>query len=60
MDAGFSLVKKKKISDTEWGIGWPIGYVKLSGMIDESMDTEQMKANQRNHGNSALNQRGNV
>jgi regulator of sigma E protease len=44
MDAGFSLVKKK-IGETEWGIGWlPIGgYVKLSGMIDESMDTEQMK-----------------
>lgn len=44
MDAGFSLVKKK-IGDTEWGIGWlPIGgYVKLSGMIDESMDTEQLQ-----------------
>ena len=44
MDAGFSLFKKK-IGDTEWGIGWlPLGgYVKLSGMIDESMDTEQMK-----------------
>lgn len=43
MDAGFSLFKKK-IGDTEWGIGWlPIGgYVKLSGMIDESMDLEQM------------------
>ncbi|MEY2691666.1 MAG: metalloprotease RseP [Bacteroidota bacterium] len=43
MDAGFSLVKKK-IGDTEWGIGWlPLGgYVKLSGMIDESLDTEQM------------------
>lgn len=43
MDAGFSLLKKK-IGETEWGIGWlPIGgYVKLSGMIDESMDTEQM------------------
>lgn len=43
MDAGFSLFKKK-IKDTEWGIGWlPLGgYVKLSGMIDESMDTEQM------------------
>ncbi len=43
MDAGFSLFKKK-IKDTEWGIGWlPIGgYVKLSGMIDESMDAEQM------------------
>jgi RIP metalloprotease RseP len=44
MDAGFSLLKKK-IGHTEWGIGWlPLGgYVKLSGMIDESMDTEQMK-----------------
>lgn len=44
MDAGFSLVKKK-IGETEWGIGWlPIGgYVKLSGMIDESMDAEQME-----------------
>jgi regulator of sigma E protease len=43
MDAGFSLVKKK-IGDTEWGIGWlPLGgYVKLSGMIDESLDAEQM------------------
>ncbi len=44
MDAGFALFKKK-IKDTEWGIGWlPFGgYVKLAGMIDESMDTEQMK-----------------
>lgn len=44
MDAGFSLFKKK-IKDTEWGIGWlPIGgYVKLAGMIDESMDTEALK-----------------
>ena len=43
MDAGFSLVKKK-IGETEWGIGWlPLGgYVKLSGMIDESLDTAQM------------------
>ncbi len=43
MDPWFSLFKKK-IKDTEWGIGWlPIGgYVKLSGMIDESMDAEQM------------------
>jgi regulator of sigma E protease len=43
IDAGFSLIKKK-IGDTEWGIGWlPLGgYVKLSGMIDESMDKEQM------------------
>jgi len=44
MDPWFSLVKKK-IGETEWGIGWlPIGgYVKLSGMMDESMDKEQMK-----------------
>lgn len=43
MDPYFSLFKKK-IKETEWGIGWlPIGgYVKLSGMIDESMDAEQM------------------
>jgi regulator of sigma E protease len=43
MDAGFSLFKKK-IGETEWGLGWlPFGgYVKLAGMIDESMDTEQM------------------
>ena len=39
----FSLFKKK-IGETEWGIGWiPLGgYVKISGMIDESMDKEQM------------------
>ena len=43
-DAGFSLFKKK-IGDTEYGIGWlPLGgYVKISGMIYESMDREQMK-----------------
>ena len=36
---------KKKIGDTIYGIGWlPLGgYVKISGMIDESMDTELMK-----------------
>ncbi len=40
----FSLWKKK-IGETEYGIGWiPLGgYVKISGMIDESMDKEQMK-----------------
>ena len=40
----FSLFKKQ-IGETEYGIGWlPLGgYVKISGMIDESMDTEQMK-----------------
>lgn len=43
-DWKFSLFKKK-IKETEWGIGWiPLGgYVKISGMIDESMDKEQMK-----------------
>jgi len=41
---GFSLWKKK-IGDTEYGIGWvPFGgYVKIAGMIDESMDKEQLK-----------------
>lgn len=40
----FSLWKKK-IGETEYGIGWvPFGgYVKISGMVDESMDKEQMK-----------------
>lgn len=35
----------KKIGETEYGIGWlPLGgYVKIAGMIDESMDKEQMK-----------------
>ncbi len=39
----FSLFKKQ-IGDTEWGLGWiPLGgYVKIAGMIDESMDKEQM------------------
>ena len=42
-DVKYSLFKKK-IGDTVYGIGWlPLGgYVKISGMIDESMDTEQM------------------
>ncbi len=42
-DPWFSLVKKK-IGDTVYGIGWlPLGgYVKISGMVDESMDKEQM------------------
>lgn len=43
-DPWFSLFKFKK-GETEYGIGWlPLGgYVKISGMIDESMDREQMK-----------------
>tara|TARA_S200000501_G_C20822708_1_gene743591 strand:+ start:293 stop:1618 length:1326 start_codon:yes stop_codon:yes gene_type:complete len=44
-DPYFSLFKKK-IGGTEYGIGWlPLGgYVKISGMIDESMDTEHLNA----------------
>ena len=43
-DPWFSLFKKK-VGETEYGIGWlPLGgYVKISGMIDESMDREQME-----------------
>jgi regulator of sigma E protease len=43
-DPWFSLFKVKK-GETEYGIGWlPLGgYVKIAGMIDESMDKEQMK-----------------
>ena len=43
-DVKFALFKKK-IGDTVYGIGWlPLGgYVKISGMIDESMDKEQME-----------------
>ena len=42
-DVKYSLFKKK-IGETVYGIGWlPLGgYVKISGMIDESMDTDQM------------------
>ena len=45
-DPWFTLFKfKPKRSDTEYAVGWlPLGgYVKIAGMIDESMDTEQMK-----------------
>ncbi len=43
-DVWFSLFKFKK-GDCEYGIGWlPLGgYIKISGMIDESIDTEQLK-----------------
>jgi regulator of sigma E protease len=43
-DPWFALVKKK-IGETVYGIGWlPLGgYVKIAGMVDESMDKEQMK-----------------
>lgn len=41
----FSLFKKK-IGDTEWGLGWlPLGgYVKIAGMVDESFDMNQLNA----------------
>ncbi len=41
----FKLFSFKK-GDTEYGIGWlPLGgYVKIAGMVDESLDTEQMKS----------------
>lgn len=44
-DSNASTRKKSFWGDTEYGIGWiPLGgYCKISGMIDESMDTEQMK-----------------
>lgn len=43
-DVKFALFKKK-IGDTTYGVGWlPLGgYVKIAGMIDESMDKEQME-----------------
>lgn len=43
-DPWFSIVKKK-VGDTVYGIGWlPLGgYVKIAGMVDESMDKEQLK-----------------
>ena len=42
-DAGFALWKKKW-GDTEYGLGWlPLGgYCKIAGMVDESMDKEQL------------------
>src|SRR5688572_26838551 len=41
---GYKLFSFKR-GDTEYGIGWlPLGgYVKIAGMIDESLDTEQLK-----------------
>ncbi len=42
-DPWFSIFKKK-IGETEYGVGWlPLGgYVKIAGMVDESMDKEQL------------------
>lgn len=49
-DAGFSLFKKK-IGETEYGVGWlPLGgYVKLNGMVDESMDLEHLQQEPQPH-----------
>src|SRR6187549_1862960 len=43
-DPWFSIVKKK-VGDTVYGVGWlPLGgYVKISGMVDESMDKDALK-----------------
>ena len=57
-DPWFSVFKKK-VGDTEYGIGWlPLGgYVKIAGMIDESMDKEQLKKSLK-AGSSAQNPLG--
>lgn len=46
----FSLFKKK-IGETEWGIGWlPLGgYVKISGMVDESFDMDQLNSEPKDY-----------
>ena len=45
-DAWGKKLFSKQIGDTEWGVGWlPLGgYVKISGMIDESLDKDQMES----------------
>jgi regulator of sigma E protease len=50
-DAWGTKLFSKKIGDTEWGIGWlPLGgYVKISGMIDESLDQDQMASEPEDH-----------
>ncbi len=50
-DAWGTKLFSKKIGDTEWGIGWlPLGgYVKISGMIDESLDQDQMGSEPEAH-----------
>lgn len=49
-DPWFSLFKKK-VGDTEYGVGWlPLGgYVKIAGMVDESMDTEALKSEPKDY-----------
>jgi regulator of sigma E protease len=50
-DAWGTKLFSKKIGDTEWGIGWlPLGgYVKISGMIDESLDQDQLSSEPQDH-----------
>lgn len=50
-DAWGTKLFSKKIGDTEWGIGWlPLGgYVKISGMIDESLDQDQLGSEPEDH-----------
>jgi len=50
-DAWGTKLFSKKIGETEWGIGWlPLGgYVKISGMIDESLDQDQMGSEPEDH-----------
>lgn len=45
-DIGGKALFRVKKGDTEFGIGWlPLGgYCKIAGMIDESLDTEQLKS----------------
>ncbi|MDC1395624.1 RIP metalloprotease RseP [Bacteroidia bacterium] len=50
-DAWGTKLFSKKIGETEWGIGWlPLGgYVKISGMIDESLDQDQLGSEPEDH-----------
>jgi regulator of sigma E protease len=50
-DAWGTKLFSTKIGDTEWGIGWlPLGgYVKISGMIDESLDQNQLGSEPEDH-----------
>ena len=50
-DAWGTKLFSKTIGDTEWGIGWlPLGgYVKISGMIDESLDQDQLATEPEDH-----------
>src|SRR6185437_7420224 len=58
-DAGGFKLFSKKIGDTTYGVGWlPLGgYVKIAGMVDESMDKDLAKS-APNRMNSVLSQPG--